>query len=489
MAVFRAGDHPERSGTPDLISSPVIKTNMNIYQTLTYPILTGGGPSIQAPMDDNRPPPPPVEIFNTDSESESDSLFVEEEWIGRGYQWNDSLPSNVKRACTRAGRVPPEILVSFVPSSSSSVSGALAQTIFNDAPSCMAQSPNVPVYSSAPPQNIPFQSSSLDIHLRRLLYAVPHRRTLSDTFNNAWLSGARSLHIQGFLYPLWSVSLLLQLDIFTQRRNRWMGAVLFLDNVEANANGIETLELVEECRATFDVIPFNSAIPTIDDGCTLQTRDLATLLRTGLSGWLTGELIDGGADYIRQRLPPNSRTEIASTLCPALIRQRHTSNPDAVYTYSSAGALAQLESRIHDGSVTTVYFPLHVHGGHWTLLKVDFHSQTLEYADSRAHSANLPSDIKADFLWWLSNILPDHISASSFQTRNPSFAVPDQHDTDSCGVVVVCMLASALLRLPNWSQESCMEERMVWFLRFAEAFGDGSSVRKSSCFLPYLLLQ
>lgn len=354
--------------------------------------------------------------------------------------------------------------------------------MFNDAPSCIAQSPDIPVYCPDPPR--PFEASVEHVHLRRLLSAVPHQHSLSTAFEDAWLSGARSLRIQGFLYPLWTVSLLRELDLFTNRRGAWRRAVYFLDNVEMQSEDTEdtedteVLNLVEECRATFDMIPLAAAVPSIDDGRTLQTWDLAVLLDTGVQGWLSGELIDGGADYIRQRFAPSSKVEIASTLVPGMLRQRTRWDPNGIFTHQSRGALARLESHIRDGTVTTGYFPLHVHGGHWTLLRIDFVARTFEYADSRDHSAILPADIKADFLRWLSesHILPENVSPATFRTIRPSFAIPEQRDADSCGVVVLSTMASILLRSPTWTQESSSAQRMMWFLRLSEVFGEGSSV-------------
>lgn len=424
-------------------------------------VLVGGG-STDVASDLGHPTAPVIDI--SDSESEGEGVFDPNGWIGRGLVWSDEMPPPVKRACRRARRVPAEMKITFVPPSSTSVSGILNQHAFDYAPSCIAQAPQVPVYTTIPPQPINLHNISVSDHLRRLLSAVPHRRALDDTFNNSWLSGSLSIRIGGFLYPLWVVRLLDDLDIFTEKRRHWLRAVRWLDSVADRDQG--SFEMVEACRASFDIIPFNSVVPMLNDRLSLPTGDLATLLG---DNWLNNDLIDGGAEYIRRRLPPGARTEIMDITDITIVRRLFDKPVGDIPP--SRGSLEELEERIRDGSITDLYIPIHVALSHWTLLRVNVPSREFEYGDSKApYTAKLPVDVRRALVRWLNVVLSP--SVAPFIDNAPAFHVPKQEDNDSCGVVVVSMLTSHLLHSQPWSQALSKVARMEFFLRLIEVFGD-----------------
>jgi Ulp1 family protease len=192
----------------------------------------------------------------------------------------------------------------------------------------------------------------------------------------------------------------------------------------------------------------------------LTTQDLALFLS---SQWLNDEMINAGTDYILRRLKPGSRVRILNCLFIQALgnhrAQRETYTPP---TFSS------IERAIRAGIVDVVWFPLHVGGNHWTLLKIDLVSRTIVYADSLYGLP--PIDELALVQWWLKSLLS---ISEDFSVIEPDFVCPRQQDGHSCGIIILSILASVLLQYEPWIPAHAQAHRMEWFLRFCETFADG----------------
>ncbi|KAJ7723096.1 hypothetical protein DFH07DRAFT_759651, partial [Mycena maculata] len=215
---------------------------------------------------------------------------------------------------------------------------------------------------------------------------------------------------------------------------------------------------VQECFDTFEFLPWNTIVPGLSPAVQLSTRDLALFLS---SEWLNDDMINAGVDYILQRLGPGSRTRILNCLFIQSLRNANTAGSYNLTT------LSPVEKAIRAGLVDTVWFPLHISGNHWTLLKINIASKTIAFADSL--NGPLPAEEIALVQWWLKCVL--HTSAE-FDIVEPDFPYPRQRDSHSCGVIVLSILAFVLLEFDLWTSERAVSERIQWFLRLSESFAD-----------------
>jgi hypothetical protein len=119
------------------------------------------------------------------------------------------------------------------------------------------------------------------------------------------------------------------------------------------------------------------------------------------------------------------------------------------------------------GLVDIVWFPLHVSGNHWTLLKINLITKTIAYSDSLG--GTIPSEDLALIRWWLKCLLGD---TGEFHVIAPDFPSPRQCDSHSCGIIVLSILAFVLLHYDLWCPEKAASERMQWFLRLSAPFAD-----------------
>lgn len=142
---------------------------------------------------------------------------------------------------------------------------------------------------------------------------------LTDTFPNTWLSGFRSILVDGFYYPLFGERLLEDIGILLRKYERWLDCVEFLDEIEWSLTvSAAEASTVEECRTCLEVIPYNSTVPALDDKLQLPTQDLALFLS---NEWLNDDMINSGSDWIQRRLPPTSRIYFADCLLPDILHR------------------------------------------------------------------------------------------------------------------------------------------------------------------------
>ncbi|KAJ7736423.1 hypothetical protein B0H16DRAFT_1730764 [Mycena metata] len=420
------------------------------------PHFNGGGTGTRSASDNSEP----IDVTLTSDDDDGPQTFDPAVWIHRGKVWSDAFPAVVKRARNAARSVPQEIRDSVIPNPKLTVNELLALE---------TASPVVPSpgdyearYTTQPES---MATATPAAWRDSLISAIPFLAEVRTSFNDAWLSGATSIRFPHLpnLYPMWAENLLFDIKSYFHKRCRWSDAVKWLDNAArhtGNSAHGQLDRLIDACRDMLDVIPWDSTVPGLSRSVHLTSQDLAQFLS---AEWLNDEMINAGVDYILRRLEPGSRVRILNCLfIQALGNARAQATTWAPATWSP------IEKAIRAGDVDVVYFPLHVSGNHWTLLKIDIVAKTIQYADSLHGLA--PRDEVALVQWWLKSLLSH---SEDFVLIEPTFPYPRQYDSHSCGIIVLSTLAYLLLNYDLWSSERAQCERMEWFLRLSEAFADG----------------
>ncbi|KAI0761227.1 hypothetical protein BC629DRAFT_1266309, partial [Irpex lacteus] len=116
--------------------------------------------------------------------------------------------------------------------------------------------------------------------------------------------------------------------------------------------------------------------------------------------------------------------------------------------------------------IDQLYIPLHVNRSHRALFGVDLVDFTYWYSDCLSPSAQVPVETVGLLTWWLKHLLPTQDKDTLTSVRAP-FAMPQQKDSHSCGVVVLSTLAHHLLDYEAWTPNLKEAHRMEWFLRLS----------------------
>ena len=404
--------------------------------------------------------------------------FNRDAWIGCGKVWNDNIPKEVCEARNAARRIPSGVITALIPSASLNVTDLLSKHLMTGPGHSSAKSasydsriPNTFVGDS---DGLIFQSNIRECRAH-LFASLDYASLLRTQFNTAWLSGARSILLPGdpiSRYPLWIEHVLSDLEISTRKERAWVKASDWLYSTAANSIDSDTTAMVGDCFERFNEIPWDSIVPGFSEAVSLSTKDLAAFLS---DDWLNDEMLNAGIDFITRHLENQSRARAVNVLFVDALhsaRSRHKT-----YTRRNPQTLDQL---IIDGSVDTLYLPLHVNGNHWTLLLLDLVNRQYAYGDSLNHSATVSPNVLDILVWWLDVIQLDR-SKSKFTLSPQSLPIPRQNDGFSCGIIVLSTIASELLGFSPWTQGDHACQRMEWFLRLSQNL-QNRNVRLSSCF-------
>ncbi|KAJ6580890.1 hypothetical protein B0H19DRAFT_1112801 [Mycena capillaripes] len=417
----------------------------------------GGNGSHSSPPSDNEP----IDVTLSDEEGEGVQDFDREQYHGQ--VWSDDFPSIVKRARNAARFVPPHIRNSVIPDPKLTVTELLA--IPTSTPSDPPLGSYHASYSEKVDKLVPVDEIAPASWCDILISAIPYLSKLRSTFNNAWLSGANSIRFPHLplpnLYPLWTENLLFDVKTYIGKRRRWEDAANWINAAaqqtwaSVNKHGER---LISGCRDMLEILPWDVTVPGLSRAANLTTQDLALFLS---AEWLNDDMINAGTDYILRRLIPGSRIRILN--CLFIQRLGNIRAQSEIYPTS----FSPIEKAIRGGLVDTIWFPLHVSGNHWTLLKINLVAKTIAYADSLY---GLPPVEEISLVqWWLKSLLS---ISEDFSVIEPDFEYPRQRDGHSCGIIVLSTLASLLLNYDPWTPEFAQSQRMEWFLRLSETFAD-----------------
>ncbi|KAJ7778679.1 hypothetical protein DFH07DRAFT_950687 [Mycena maculata] len=317
---------------------------------------------------------------------------------------------------------------------------------------------DVPSTKASEGQVTPEVALTLDSTWRASIFTTT--RFLPDLrgyFNNAWLSRALSIefpHLPAH-YPLWIENLLFDVKVYLDKRAYWERASKWLLRKSAELPA----HVIQECFNTFEFLPWDTIVPGLSPAVTLTTEDLALFLS---SKWLNDDMINAGVDYILQRVGPGSRTRILNCLFIQSLRTAHGNNDSYSPPTSSL-----IDKAIRAGLVDAVWFPLHVSGNHWTLLKINIVSKTIAFADSL--DGTLPAEEIALVQWWLQSLFR---SSAEFKIIDPDFPCPRQRDSHSCGIIVLSILVFLLLEYDLWTPKHAVSQRIQWFLNLSLPFAE-----------------
>ena len=422
--------------------------------------LRGGGLGSDRSIEDLLPLGGVEEVYDTDDEV-NPSQFLEEEWIGCGRSWNISMPGFVKRQRNTARIIPPEVAAAVILPISSSVADLLAQP-----------DPNTHVSAaSSPSYSTTLSNLIIDVHdpigfstfLSLVFSCIAHHTRLRDTFNDAWLSGSRSITLSLHSVPLWTERLVADLRSYTIIYNRWSDASRWLSGLPRTTRRMR--DLIEDCESIMEAIPYEGTVPGLSEATVLSTHDLSLFLS---NEWINDEMINTGSQYILHQLGARNRRRIVNCLLVGSLKTQFSRSERYQPRHTSS-----LDHLISAGSLDKLLFPPHISGNHWTLLEIDLLAQTYSYADSLSAKARPPSSTLRVLEWWI-NQLSDVPTTPPPMLKciTPKFAIPHQRDSFSCGVVVLSTMANYLLNYTPWTTETYAEERMEWFIRISEYFGD-----------------
>lgn len=197
---------------------------------------------------------------------------------------------------------------------------------------------------------------------------------------------------------------------------------------------------------------YGLVLPTKSSDVQVSSEDLCCLLG---NRWLSNWNIDPIIHLINRFAAGDSISTRALSLSETMALSE-ISREDSVVTTS---LLADLELEIKSGHVTRILAPAFVNSNHFTLFSINFMQHTYAYADSLSSSATLPKRYATALGRWAK-----HVSNHPFTAKNsPSFTLPPQNDTFSCGVVVLSAIASIMIESPAWSKQHADLFRLLWF--------------------------
>ncbi|KAI0067574.1 hypothetical protein BV25DRAFT_1876116 [Artomyces pyxidatus] len=406
--------------------------------------------------------------IDSDTGDEEDDTFERNQWIGVGRLWSDSLPRVVHQARNADRRLPDTVLRRLIPDSTLSPHACIAAFPVLSPTLLSAQAP---VYVDAPPNTLvgdPSTSEFFDslINIRPFLLAViTHEQALRIHFNDAWISGARSIVLPDApdnRYPLWTEKLLGDMSIATRKHARWLEADMWLREVEANPLDARASGLLERCRSRLSAIPWDAVVPGLSRAVVLTTSHLAAFLS---NSWLNDEMINAGSDFIMRQLGPHSRVRIANCFLLDSLRNLRARLGDSDYpSYQDSS----LDRAIQAGRVDILEVIVHVNGNHWAGISLDIKSRTFFYRDGYNINATASAQDLELLQWYLYGVqlLP---TKEAFSPASVFMHSPRQHDAHSCGVNLLSTIAQDhLAGYPEWTQASHASERIEWFLRLSQ---------------------
>ncbi|KAJ6521817.1 hypothetical protein DFH09DRAFT_1424506 [Mycena vulgaris] len=337
----------------------------------------------------------PIDIPTTEDDDISDgasAYYSSSDWIAAGRTWSSSLTRSVKRARDAARHVPFDAPSTIIPDK---------DMLFEALPT-----PSIdtrPALFSTEPENI----ENTSVHWPHTLFtAISFLPALRASFNDAWLSGSKSIcfhHLPGKFYSLWVENLRSEIQSFVNTRSRWQMKHTHPSWIDPGVSS--------------DVYPGTGLCP----GSAVRSVLLHQTSSFLGTDWLNDEMINAGTDWILRRLEPWSRIRILNCLFIQSLGIAHTAAAGGSY---APPQFSPIEQAVRAGKVSTLYFPLHVSGNHWTLLKIDLLLKTIAYADSLGGSP--PADYDA----WS----PDHAECHHVQwflDLSETLAAPGEIGSDA----------------------------------------------------------
>jgi hypothetical protein len=227
------------------------------------------------------------------------------------------MPKEIRRARNAAREVPDSILATLICSPTLAVTDLLSHMIdpahFGGSTESASYNSDLPNIFVGDPDGLIFQNDLRECRPCPIA-SLKHVSSLRKQFNNAWLSGARSIRLPGdpiTRYPLWIEHLLGDLEISSRKERAWKKASDWLFSTASSAVDSETCDLVAECFESLNDIPWDTTVPGLGRAVSLTTKDLASFLS---DDWLNDEMMNAGTDFITRRLGRESRTRVVNVL-------------------------------------------------------------------------------------------------------------------------------------------------------------------------------
>lgn len=161
-----------------------------------------------------------------------------------------------------------------------------------------------------------------------------------------------------------------QLHAYKAECTRWESTRAWLDQPIGSLAPLEIVDLVAECHHRLSAIPWRGQIPLLEKAFNLTSTHLAIFFA---DEWLDDDMINAGSEWILARCGRNSaNVHIVNCLYPQQLQ--HAQLSGAAYA-----AQTSVDRLVQSRKVDILFIPLHVHGNHWALLRINLVEGTFSY--------------------------------------------------------------------------------------------------------------
>lgn len=283
-----------------------------------------------------------------------------------------------------------------------------------------------------------------------ILAQLKTQSTCSNSYNSISVSLS-----PGHFFPLWVATLLFRLNGLQELHCRWLQALDWIERstLKAPPNMRRINEEVARALESLCLArPVDGLIvATVATSFKIQAEDLLCL---PANAWLSNFVIDPLIRLMNHAAPPLSSGICALTLEQSTALYSASPNP----SLPPSDFLSNINDHVQSGRVTRILVPTFVNGNHFTLFSLCFATQSYSYGDSLRPFARPPPAHLNALMEWAKRLKP-----GSWSESLPTFTIPAQQDTFSCGVVVLSMVATILFGSPDWSPELADYFRLFWF--------------------------
>lgn len=371
------------------------------------------------------------------------------------------MPPSVEEARNHSRRIPLDVIATYIPSTSLNVSSLLA-----DFPPVSSATPYTIAYSTDTP-NLFSGTSTSDYHLPEALthlcqqhYPRNVLHIFRESYNNAWLGGSQSIILSShpnIRFPLWAEKLLSLREQSFFKRDMWAVSTRWLQDLSHHPHHI-VREFARKSYQRASALPFDELLPNQLEHAILRSVDLTRLLGTT---WLDDEVINAASSWVTQQATQHAEAPKVIVLSTHFYGHLERRLSDLEHPFEERRRTAT-EHRIINNDVDIVALPTNISNLHWTLVEINLRSKTIFFRDSISTTTSIPPDYLLLLIGWLAILRPGELFSVESRT------LPRQSDTHSCGVVVISELAHVILGCSQWSVDTAVMERLVWFNRLSE---------------------
>ncbi|KAF8797488.1 hypothetical protein BYT27DRAFT_7237241 [Phlegmacium glaucopus] len=285
---------------------------------------------------------------------------------------------------------------------------------------------------------------------------------LDKVIGQSWLDGAKSIvdprfNDGGDRLPLWAVTFWKDVVVLNEKQKLWRQSIKWLDLEEGKARkekNSKVLELVEEACHVLDHLPWDAKMKY----CNQQTltSQLSRFLGTF---WLSDDHIQMMIEELNCDL--NTKPQLSKTITIASVYfsvsinnvQNNINLPSQSRMKTMLGGY---ETRVKQGGLEKLYFPLNVNGNHWIAGLVDFKKRIVVFG------GGAPAKFLKKLQIWFKFAF-----GKSFKNYGNYLPHAVQDDSYSCSIITSNTITHSVFKSVLWNQGLAVNERMRWFIHFS----------------------